>query len=71
MQTVTADGICGSITYYQLFSPFPTMSGCVCHGYLETYAALWTGWRLFCENDTSVVRTGRLVSGEYKAVAKK
>ena len=30
------------------------LSTCLCHGYLDMYASLWTSWKLMCEGKTSL-----------------
>ena len=30
------------------------LSSCLCHGYLDMYASLWTTWKLMCEGQTSL-----------------
>jgi len=30
------------------------LSSCLCHGYLDMYAGLWTTWKLMCEGQTSL-----------------
>ena len=50
-------------------------SGCLCHGYLDVYASLWTTWKLMCESSSSEDRGGRKISSrnavtfEFKGIA--
>ena len=29
------------------------LTGCLCHGYLDVYASLWTTWKLVCGESSS------------------
>ena len=54
---MTNDHIC-----FQSAGASELFSGCLCHGYLDVYASLWTTWKLMCESSSSEDRGGRKIS---------
>ena len=54
---ITSDHI-----YFQASGASELFSGCLCHGYLDVYASLWTTWKLMCESSSSEDRGGRKIS---------
>ena len=48
--------------YVQSAGASELFSGCLCHGYLDVYASLWTTWKLMCEASSSEDRGGRKIS---------
>ena len=44
----------------QAVSSTKLLSGCLCHGYLDVYASLWSTWKLICDGSVgNLTRGGR------------
>ena len=51
-----------TFTNFQSVGASELLTGCLCHGYLDVYASLWTTWKLMCEASSSEDRGGRKIS---------
>ena len=57
-------------TNFQSVGASELLTGCLCHGYLDVYASLWTTWKLVCgegESSSNLPRDGQRLKVKTEA----
>ena len=57
-----------TFTNFQSVDASELLTGCLCHGYLDVYASLWTTWKLVCgESSSNLPMDGRRLKVKNEA----